>query len=147
MKTTKIIMSILLAYAAMQIMPNKAQAQQTYPGYQYSYDKSGDRTSRIYTQVYLKIGINSETITALGNYDIRISPNPTKGILKLSISNLKKDDKAQMYLSDFSGNKLFTSPINIADNVIDLSKHPNGTYFLTIVIGEQTETFKIMKVE
>ena len=88
-KEFKIALVFLLAFAAVQIMPNKAQAQ-PYNGYEYSYDESGNRTSRIYTQVYLKIGINSETRTALGSYDIRISPNPTKGFLHFAYPILKK---------------------------------------------------------
>jgi hypothetical protein len=129
-------------------MPNKAQAQGPVPGYVFDYDASGDRKTRTYSSViYLKSADTSETRSLVGLYNVIIYPNPSKGLLTVSIPNLEKDAAAKLYITDFSGNKLFTSPINSADNVIDLSKHPNGTYFLTIVIGEHTETFKIMKVE
>ena len=145
-KEIKNLLVLLFTLIAIQLLPNLVQAN-PYPGYEYSYDESGDRVMRYRTMVYLKTGDTSESISALGSYDISIYPNPTKGLLTLRISNLKKNDKAHAYLSDFSGNKLLSLDYKNEENTIDLSKQPNGVYFLTIVIGEQTATFKIMKVD
>ena len=97
---------------------------------------------------YAKFGSTSVENNKINNlYDIKITPNPTKGIFTVSIPNIEQGISAKLNITDFSGNKLFTLPIKDTINTIDLSKHPNGTYFLTIVIGEQSRTFKIMKVE
>ena len=60
---------------------------------------------------------------------------------------LGRNDKVQMFLYDFTGNELSRMDIITAENTIDMSRHVNGTYFLRVIIGEQAETFKIVKME
>jgi len=47
----------------------------------------------------------------------------------------------------YAGNELAKMDFNTSENIIDMSSHVNGTYFLCVVIGEQSETFKIIKME
>jgi hypothetical protein len=70
-----------------------------------------------------------------------------KGQLTLNIANLGKNDKAQMFLYDFSGNEIGKLYFSKVENTIDMSRQLNGTYFLRVIIGEQTETFKIIKMD
>ena len=144
---------LYIALVLVFLLPADMPAQ-LMNGYEYSYDNgsssttgNGNRTKRTYKLVLLKSTDSSRTVSALGNFDIQIFPNPTKGNLTLSIANLGKEDKVQISLYDFSGNNLFSSMNKDEKYTIDLNKHPNGTYFLTVLINEQSETFKIMKME
>ncbi|MDT3738618.1 MAG: T9SS type A sorting domain-containing protein [Candidatus Kapabacteria bacterium] len=144
---TKICVFFIIAFVSMQLYTNQLYAQPTGPGYILTYDDSGNRLSRTFTNVILKSVDTTMTETAVGNFNIKIYPNPTKGQLTLIIANLGSNDKVQLFLTDFSGNELARMDFSTAENTIDMSKHVNGTYFLRVVIGEQTETFKIIKME
>ena len=147
MKHTKSRFIILLALLTMQLIPALMQSQ-PYEGYVYTYDENGDRVKRRYsTSLQLKSADTTMTETAVGNFNIKIYPNPTKGQLTLNIAELGRNDKIQMFLYDFTGNELARMDFSTPENTIDMSRHVNGTYFLRVIIGEQAETFKIMKME
>jgi len=100
--------ALLLALLAMQIVPTQMQSQ-LKPGYEYSYDNDsnpyqighGNRVKREYKIVQLKSADTTMTETTVGNFNIRIYPNPTKGQLILNIAELGRNDKVQMFLYDF----------------------------------------------
>jgi len=127
-------------------MPKQALAQPN--GFAYTYDASGNRLSRTFTQIQLKMGDTTETKAMVGNYKVTFFPNPTKSLLTFRINNLAiKDAAIKVIISDNSGNVLVTNNYKNTENIVDLSKYTNGTYFFTVIIGEQTETFKVMKLE
>ena len=154
MKNSKLFFVLLLAFLAMQMVPTQMQSQ-LKPGYEYSYDNDsnpnqighGNRVKRVGKTVQLKAADTTMIETTVGNFNIRIYPNPTKGQLTLNIAELGRNDKIQMFLYDFIGNELAKMDFSTAENTIDMSRHVNGTYFLRVIIGEQTETFKIVKME
>ena len=145
MKHKKLIL-ILLALLAIQMIPLNLQSQMK-SGYEYSYDSHGNRVKREGKTVQLKAADTTMTETTVGNFNIRIYPNPTKGQLTLNVAELGRDDKVQMFLYDFTGIELARMDIITAENTFDMSRHVNGTYFLRVIIGEQSETSKIIKME
>jgi YD repeat-containing protein len=82
---------LMIALAAMHIFTVGISAQPN--GYVFTYDGSGNRLSRTFTQIILKSADTTMTETTVGNFNIKIYPNPTKGQLTLNISNLGKDDE------------------------------------------------------
>ncbi len=85
------------------------------------------------------------------NYKIKISvsPNPFENELRIAIQS---DQKTQWSasLTDFKGHRMITIPgseVTKAKTYIleDVSELPSGMYFLKIIIGKETKTFKIIK--
>lgn len=73
---------------------------------------------------------------------VRISPNPSTGILWVSLPELSPNAKADLLLSDLAGKKHILAKSGISSNVqLDLSHLANGLYLLTI----QTDEFLITK--
>jgi len=58
-----------------------------------------------------------------------------------------KDLKAGDSLFEYSGYKVAKIDLSKVENTIDMSRQLNGTYYLRVIIGEQTETFKIIKMD
>lgn len=146
MNKLEIILGILFVMAMIPVMPEQALALPN--GFAYTYDASGNRLSRTFTQIQLKMGDTTETKAMVGNYNVTFFPNPTKSLLTFRINNLAiKDADIKVIISDNTGNVLVTNNYKNTENIVDLSKYTNGTYFFTVIIGEQTETFKVMKLE
>lgn len=146
MKKQRLIFSILFVMAMVQFLPKQALALPN--GFAYTYDASGNRLSRTFTEIQLKMGDTTETKAMVGNYNVTFFPNPTKSLLTFRINNLAiKDADIKVIISDNTGNVLVTNNYKNTENIVDLSKYTNGTYFFTVIIGEQTETFKVMKLE
>lgn len=157
-------MILLLAILAMQMTPLAIKAKSTYNGYEFDYDNhhdgdldlngnpiehfgNGNRTKRVYKSITLKPADTTMTETAVGNFNIRIYPNPTKGQLTLNIANLGSNDKVQMFLIDFSGNELARMDFSTAEITIDLSSHVSGSYYLRLNSQAGAATAGFLKIE
>jgi hypothetical protein len=136
----------MIALMAMQLLAIRATAQPV-PSYVFTYDGSGNRLTRTYQEIILKAGDTTLIESSVGVHDILIYPNPTKGLITLNIANLGKDDDVKMTLHNITGDLIFSPVLNNQESTIDMSKHPNGTYFLRVIIGARSETFKIVKLE
>lgn len=92
-----------------------------------------------------KVRISESEINTnyLSKNPIKISPNPTKGLLKIEII-LNSEEIAELDLKDLLGNTIFkeTSDKNIFN--FDLSKYPKGVYMLTTKIGGKLYVDKII---
>ncbi len=136
----------MIALVAMQLLAIGAIAQPV-PSYVYTYDESGNRLTRTYQIIILKAGDTTLVESSVGVHEIKIYPNPTKGLITLNIANLGKDDEVKMTLHNIAGDLISSPTITDEESTIDMSNHPNGTYFLRIIIGARSETFKIVKLE
>jgi hypothetical protein len=76
--------------AIIQFVPNQALAQPN--GFAYTYNASGNRLSRTFTQIQLKMGDTTETKAMVGNYNVTFFFNPTKSLLTFRINNLAIKD-------------------------------------------------------
>ncbi|MBK6338867.1 MAG: T9SS type A sorting domain-containing protein [Bacteroidetes bacterium] len=92
------------------------------------------------TQVKLTTGLASNK-----NLDFKLFPNPTNGILRIE---LPYNGDGNYILSDISGRQLKAD--NIANNEklmeLNLNDLPSGTYFITIQLGGNVSTAKIVKL-
>jgi hypothetical protein len=92
------------------------------------------------TQVKLTTGLASNK-----NLDFKLFPNPTNGTVRIE---LPYNGDGNWILSDISGRQLKAD--NIANNEklmeLNLSDLPSGTYFITIQLGGNVSTAKIVKL-
>lgn len=116
----------------------------------YSYDAAGNRVSK---EIVLeqkrslkKENSHGNTVSeTLSDKEIRIYPNPTKGILKLEISVLEENDNCEISIYSSSGQLLYTLRTNEQIIDIDMTSFTSGAYFLHITINREQSIWKIIK--
>jgi YD repeat-containing protein len=153
MKTIKLI----LLFAGLLLFFRASNAQNVT----YGYDAAGNRISR--TIVMQTSSFRSATIeeeeeeeekeeeeaTAyseiLSEVQIKIYPNPTKGLLHVEIQNLPPDVTARIALYQLSGKLLILKEDVTYSTEIDITGQPTGTYLLKIVAGKEQTEWKIIK--
>lgn len=116
----------------------------------YSYDAAGNRVSKeivLEQKRSLKKGNSHENTVSetLSDKEIRIYPNPTKGILKLEISVLEENDNCEISIYSSSGQLLYTLRTNEQITDIDMTSFTSGAYFLHITINREQSIWKIIK--
>lgn len=92
-----------------------------------------NRVVRINGDVPLTIAKNSD------NNEIKIYPNPTAGLIYLSLS-----EPADISVIDMLGKTVYTNKYKVGNELIDLSKEKSGIYFLKINDGVAQKTTKIV---
>ena len=119
--------------------------------YVYDYDNSGNRTSRVINflksaEVNASVSETEEKIIAekLGEDDILVYPNPTKGDLKIDIPNLN-DRKARILLFNSQGKLLIDKTMATNLQEISLHHYSAGFYILKVLIENESIEWKIIK--
>ena len=128
----------------------------------YSYDAAGNRTAKTITLKTMKKMARPDTVVmaesvavansfedpqsdALGQAEIKIYPNPTKGALRVDIVGVELSNADHIEVYDSNG-RLFKANNNLTDsNQIDLSDAVDGIYFMRISIGDEQTTWRIIK--
>jgi hypothetical protein len=129
----------------------------------YSYDDSGDRTSRtiLLTEA---TGTKSELIydsiqnnlsgsfkpedkftDQLEESKITIYPNPTRGELVVQTSNFNPEEKMKIVIVDINGRIILQKTILKEYTDIDLTNKPSGTYLLKIHSNSNSSDWTIIK--
>lgn len=114
----------------------------------YAYDAAGNRIKR---QIVLQSRATESVDTTffisenLVKKEIKIYPNPTKGHLKIQISNYENDNDCTFKLYDMSGKCLLAIKGEGEFNIIDISSFTPSLYMLEIEIGEEKSMWKIIK--
>ncbi len=116
----------------------------------YAYDSNGNRISREFVLGSNKSATLTEEsdisplIDGIDNYEIKIFPNPTHGILRVDIEGMD-DETFTIAVYDLGGHLVYH--INRAENVnvVDLTRYENGVYVMVIVRGEEKRTWRIIK--
>ena len=123
----------------------------------YDYDNTGNRILRTTVRLRQAVATGADTSfadvsnskqepyyeEAIGENNVKIYPNPTKGMVTLQFD---KPVKTGLYrLSDLSGKLLLDGTITISIFTLDLSRYENGVYLLTLTLDGQTDTWKIIK--
>jgi len=131
---------------------------QTYT-YNYTYDGCGNRTKRVCITVPAKSAtIGDEEKSAEGNdtipdkytesldeYQISIFPNPASTQLIIHVNGGKDELSGNISLFSLDG-RLCTSLENLEKiNTIDLSGFSTGNYILRLKIGNNENTYNIIK--
>ena len=91
------------------------------------------------TDVCNPLGINGLKTTRT---DLRVFPNPTNGLLTISLTDLSKE-KAVIVIQNILGDPVYKADI-VTDNEINLRYLVNGTYFAIIQTTGKTYTQKII---
>ena len=139
---------LLLAVTLLITVPGFSQTKE----YSYSYDDSGNRIQR--KCIELKSGsisrnnhgeqIKKEFEDLVNGQEIKIYPNPTKGMLKIEIPDLKENN-ARLMVFNNQGQLIKEIKVNSNFSEINLSNHPSGMYILKILIGQNSSEWKIIK--
>lgn len=134
---------LILLLSLLGIM--QIQAQQVG----YTYDLSGNITSRKVIPFSTRSSIDSTTISRRSFEDkeinVKIYPNPTKGILRISIDNLDVQENMAVLLYDLSGRLLINTKREGSEIELDLSSYQNGTYILRLIRNNEKSEWKIIK--
>ncbi len=78
--------------------------------------------------------------------DIKIYPNPTKGVLKIDISGIAIDQQVELQLYNVEGIVILKEYINYFPTEINITGQPAGHYFLQIIPDDTVQsTWKIIK--
>lgn len=130
---------------------------QTYE-FSYGYDASGNRTSRTFTLKSASISPKESTSIPnelseakqeifediVSDYQIRIYPNPTRGMVSIEIPEFI-NLSAFILVYGIQGNLIRSVKVKGKSTRIDLSNQPQGIYILKISIGEQSSDWKVIK--
>lgn len=122
----------------------------------YSYDSAGNRVAKtiiVGTSPKLKSKAapgmdedDTETfIDRIGEAEIKIYPNPTKGNLVVEINNIGENANSYVSLLDTQGKLLRKETVTDGLSFLDLTHFINGTYILKIYIDGKTTVWKIIK--
>lgn len=117
---------------------------------EFAYDGSGNRIKReIVLAKTRSMEINGKTeplSESIGERTINIYPNPTKGELSVSISEIGNNSEAgYVSLFDITGRMIFKSPLKSVKTDLNIESEPNGVYLMRIEIDGKSTTWKIVK--
>lgn len=129
--------------------------------YTFTYDNSGNRIRRDTITVSLKSAdseiiaqenndaeMNKEQIIVdkVDNFSVLIYPNPTKGIVKISIPDLDaKTNVVRLQVHTLQGVSIIDKKITGNTDEIDLSARPAGLYIVKLFVGDKQTVWKIIK--
>ena len=136
---------------------------------EYSYDAAGNRVQRKVIILKSATIINNQDSTGsnstnsnvsknnadanqkdfftdrLGENNIKIYPNPTKGQIKVVLTNIDNCNNSSIELYNLSGKIIYKkNKISITNN-IELSDKPDGAYILRLMINNKKMEWKIIK--
>lgn len=139
---------VLISIILLLILTANSNSRDFY----FKYDKAGNREARSTIPFSKKPATEEQEKQepikdAILIHDISIYPNPTKGELKIDITNLSDETSARIEIFDLQGKPVLQLSTNENSNILDLSKQPSGVYFLKIFIGEKSTVWKIVKEE
>jgi YD repeat-containing protein len=78
--------------------------------------------------------------------EIEVHPNPVQEKLYLTINGLG-ENSGYFTIFDFNGKLIKRQEIRSKESAIDFSQSPPGTYLLIIHVGQQTQTYKIVRTK
>jgi trimeric autotransporter adhesin len=116
----------------------------------------------LFSAVFDSTGTTNATGTELGFYrtaagvstkeaaTFALSVKPTVAIDAVTIDVLsEKSGKANVYITDLLGHQFATKTMSLTEGpnfeTVDVSKLPNGFYFLTLTMGDERQTKKFVK--
>jgi hypothetical protein len=120
---------------------------------EFIYDDAGNRTERHF------IDLNPSKSTLLSDKDgwqkafddkilgteIKIYPNPTKGMIKIDLKNYEGASKGEIRVYDVTGKIVYQNNQVSTSNIVSLEHLRNGAYILKLVIEDNATEWKILK--
>jgi len=153
-------MKLLKILFLLLFLSNVAFSQQ----YSYEYDNAGNRISRKYVDLKKKLNLQEDSLLIdslyndsiiakedmdvykdnIGDKEISIFPNPTKGKLWVEVSNIEDGDIIILKVFDLQGREIYSNE-KLSNYDIDLSNYENGVYLLDIILNNEKSYWKIVK--
>lgn len=126
------------------LLPMLGHAQQIA----YEYDAAGNRVARHVagsgSQAPLRRSTGDTPQVAVVQ-TISVSPNPTTGLLTVSLSRFGDKDACNLLLVNAAGQTLIRQSMTSTQVTLDLSRYSKGYYLLKIDLNEEITTYKIIK--
>jgi hypothetical protein len=133
---------------------------QTLSHVEFAYDAAGNRTTR--QIIYLKSTEADSTQqlkestfeqvadsvaykSSIGNREVSIFPNPTKGILTIAMANPEDENPVRLEVFSLAGESILQQAIRQPKTMVDLRSYPAGTYILTISLVGSQRSWKVIK--
>ncbi len=116
----------------------------------YTYDASGERTHRELVQLK-SVQATSDTtaefpvVSQLEEMQISIFPNPTKGALRIEITNLEEGSMGGLTIWNLGGQEVLHIASISSSMIADMSALPTGNYILQIVVGDKKKDWSVIK--
>ncbi len=144
---------ILVLIPILLVVSTTLQAQSKI---HFRYDDSGNRELRTLvdtieftsnTAIAYELDQDEEVTpieTELGDQEVLIYPNPTRGVLRIDMPKLE-DSGVTLAIFDLRGNLLVSKDAHEFNNRIDLSSYPSGTYVLILRFANTSREWKIIK--
>jgi hypothetical protein len=119
----------------------------------FGYDAAGNRISRTVLMSAPQAAPRAAEASQepfveqlAADLQVKIYPNPTKGILQVELTGIEDDDETpQIAVFGINGTMLWHTNATSTLNSVDLSQYPAGVYVLKLTIrGKQTD-YKIIK--
>lgn len=116
----------------------------------YIYDNAGNCINRNNT-ITLRSTVDYESENVPEVFvdnifqDIKIYPNPTKGLLRIDIGDYDTKDNIFIEVYDLTGKQLIKDQVYQSVLELDLSSHNNGIYILIIKRNGSSSDWKIIK--
>lgn len=149
--TSKLILTLL---CLVLICTNMVYSQDI----SFDYDDSGNCTLKYKTvvlaraqsnqnneQFYNKSDSIQSQLSKIGDHNITIYPNPTKGLITISLSGNQIETKVEFRLTDLSGRLLKNGQFEYMLLKLDMSQFIPGTYLLHIYMNNKKDVWKIIK--
>jgi hypothetical protein len=143
MNVSAILKSVVLALSLMSATSANAQTK-----IYYSYDVSGNRITRSTTVSKTRAASElSETIKDEVDLTNRVSITQHASIDMITVKINEWDNctPTTVVIYNMSGYKLFQMSVKEQETDIDLSSYSVGYYILQVTIGENKNTWKIIK--
>ena len=124
---------------------------------EYNYDAAGNRVSRQVILLRSAVVDNQEDsipespiLSRIGQEQISIAPNPTRGLLHVSIitqDSDKEETQKELRLLLYSTNGALLQDHKFVDLefILDISDYAPGHYILKLFLGDTSLEFKIIK--
>jgi hypothetical protein len=105
-------------------------------------DKESSQDSKFSSQ---EKSLNEKSIMGEGELITLVYPNPSKGLLKVEISNMPASSTNEMILYDLNGMELISKKNFDSYSELDISQFKDGIYILRIIINKNRFDWKIIK--
>ena len=122
---------------------------------QFTNDISGNRICRKIVKKNPKVtkdSLYSDTLNKGltfkqdSNSIVKVSPNPTLGVINIKINKKEKDAPVNYFLYDLYGNNLFNEQSLYENFSINLERYSSSCYILIIKFQQHIEKLKIVKL-
>jgi hypothetical protein len=154
---------LIIGLLAMASLNSLAQTTEIV----YTYDDAGNRETRVYNVIPAQAPAQAPAEEAivdntnantkneevkpevyedlLGEQQIKVFPNPTRGKLAIEIVNYNFNETGTIQVFDMGG-RLVQNITKLNQTMeVDITNEPAGTYIMVIVIGKEKSEWKIIK--